>query len=241
MNIYIKYLLEIIIGILIYTIYIIVKHEHDKLKIIKNFALIVTSISYFSILLNYNRRYIYDISAFKAIFLAISLFLMLVSYALIKDNKNLYQKNIKYYIVLYLIILISITFFIGRASIYFKLSNLKYISIYNVMPFRSIKAYITHHVSLRLKLKNLGGNFLLFMPLAFFLMIKNDKYIILNLSGVIVFTFLITRCNFISLIKKVFYYDFLKNKYLKYTLFILSLMYPLYFLINNFIITFKYF
>ena len=199
---------------------------------------------------------------------------MLVSYALIKDNKNLYQKNIKYYIVLYLIILISITFFIGRASIYFKLSNLKYISIYNVMPFRSIKAYITHHVSLRLKLKNLGGNFLLFMPLAFFLMIKNDKYkkiryqmlviipivilveimqvltdtgtldiddIILNLSGVIVFTFLITRCNFISLIKKVFYYDFLKNKYLKYTLFILSLMYPLYFLINNFIITFKYF
>ena len=40
MNIYLKHLISIILGILIYVIYIIVRKEKDKLKIIKNFIFV---------------------------------------------------------------------------------------------------------------------------------------------------------------------------------------------------------
>ncbi len=273
MNIYLKHLISIILGILIYVIYIIVRKEKDKLKIIKNFILVLTCVSYFSILLSYYRRFIYDISAIKAIFLALSIIILLFSYALIKNNHTLYKKNIKYYIIICLIVLISITFFIGRASIYFKLSNLEYFRFSNLTPFRSIKAYLLPNVSLSLKIKNIGGNILILIPLSFFLMLKNDKFqkeryqilvnglivllievfqvltvtgtfdiddIILNLGGVIIFTFLITRFKLIDKIKKLFYKDFLKNIYLKYILFILASLYPLYFVLNSLIITLEH-
>ena len=56
--------------------------------------------------------------------------------------------------------------------------------------------------------------------------------IILNLTGPVLFTFLITRFNFIDKIRKLFYNTFKDKKVIKYLIYIISLIIPIIFIIE---------
>ena len=64
--------------------------------------------------------------------------------------------------------------------------------------------------------------------------------IILNLSGVMVFTFLITRFGIINKIRNLFYSDLKLNKYIKYSILFISILIPIYFVANTIGISIKY-
>lgn len=272
---YLIYLIVIILTLISYMFYKLVKKEllKDKVKTLKDITLILTTITYFYILFSYRGRFIYDMTFMKAILIAVSLSLLIFSYGLIKNKPEIYSKNVKYYIIFYLVLLMSITLYISRIDVDFDLKNLKHFSTDNMIPLESIMRYINHKASLKLLLHNIGGNIFMLIPLSFLLMIKNKKYnnilnqikiilptiicieflqlygdcgvfdiddIILNLVGVIVFTFLITRFHIIDKIRNLFYKDLKLNKYIKYSLLIISLIIPTYFIIDTVIISIKY-
>lgn len=269
------YLVVILLTIVFYIIYKLIKKDllKDKVKILKNITLILTTLTYFYVLLSTRGRFIYEMTFSKAILISISLALLIFSYGLIKNKDEIYNKNVNYYIILYLVLLLSITIFIGRMDVDFSIKNFKYFSYCNKIPFKSIIRYFEYNSSMKLILKNIGGNIVMLIPLSFLLMIKNKKYnnilnqikiilpiilcieflqlysdtgvfdiddIILNLSGVIIFTFLITRFHLIDRIRNLFYKDLKLNKYIKYSLFIISLIIPMYFIIDTVKISIKY-
>lgn len=149
-----------------------------------------------------------------------------------EDRDKSFKTNINIYLILFFILLFSVTFIIGRDR--FHLYSWSYGG--QMIPFRTIKSQIKYGSSLSI-LKNLIGNSIMLIPLSFLLMIKNKKYnnilrqtpitlpliifieilqtythtgtfdicdIILNYLGTIIFTFIITRFNLIEKIKKLF-------------------------------------
>lgn len=269
------YLIVITLILITYIVYKSIKKEilNDKIKVLKDIILILTAITFFYIILSTNGRFIYEMTFSKSILIAISLSILIFSYGLIKNKVDIYNKNITYYIIIYLILLISITIFIGRLDVDFDIKNFEYFSYCNKIPFKSIIKYFEYNASTKLILKNIGGNIVMLMPLSFLLMVKNKKYnsifkqikiilpiiicieflqlysdtgvsdiddIILNLGGVIIFTFLITRFHLIDKIRKLFYSDLKLNKYVKYSLFIIASILPLYFIIDTIGISIKY-
>lgn len=269
------YLVVLFLLLISYITYKLIKKEllKDKIKSLKDITLILTTLTFFYIILSTNGRFIYEMTFSKAILIAISLSLLMFSYGLIKDKNEIYNKNVNYYIIIYLVLLISVTIFIGRLDVDFDIKNFEYFSYCNKVPFKSIIRYFEYNSSMKLILKNIGGNIVMLMPLSFLLMIKNKKYnnilnqikiilpiilcieflqlysdtgvfdiddIILNLGGVIVFTFLITRFGIINKIRNLFYLDLKLNKYVKYSLLFISILLPLYFIINTVGISIKY-
>ena len=267
-----KYLIIIFLLLILYIIYKIIKKDFfkDKFKNIKEIILILTSISYIYILFSKRAKFIYDMSYMLAILIMLSLTLLYFAYGLIKNKKEIYNKNVNCYIVLYLVLLISITMVIGRVDIHVSLNNLRHFSTQYLIPFRGIYRYLTYNVSLSTKLYNILGNLVMLIPLSFLLMIKDIQYkkifnqikiilpiiilieflqlltytgsfdiddIILNFGGTVIFVFLITRFNIIDKIKKIFYNDFNLNKYMKYSLFIISTILPIIFVIKTIIKT----
>lgn len=269
------YLIVIILVFISYIIYKLIRKEllKDKIKSLSVITLLLTFITYFYVLFSPRGRFIYNMTFTKAILIAISLSLLLFSYGLIKNKSEIYNKNIKYYIIFYLVLLTSITMYIGRLDVHFSLKNLKYFNYYDMVPFESLMRYINHKASLKLILRNIGGNVVMLIPLSFLLMVKNKKYnnilnqikiilpiilcieflqlysdtgvfdiddIILNLCGVIVFTFLITRFHIIDKIRNLFYSDLRLNKYIKYSLLFISIIIPTCFLIDTVKISIDY-
>lgn len=268
------YLVVLFISLISYITYKLIKKDlKDKIKALKNITLILTILTYLYVILSTNGRFIYEMTFSKAILIAISLFILIFSYGLIKNKLEIYNKNINYYIIIYLVLLISITIFIGRMDVNFSIKNFKYFSYCNKIPFKSIIRYFEYNSSMKLILKNIGGNIVMLMPLSFLLMIKNKKYnnilnqikiilpiilcieflqlysdtgvfdiddIILNLSGVIIFTFIITCFHSIDRIRNLFYKDLNLNKYIKYSLFLISLIVPMWFIVDTVGISIKY-
>lgn len=169
-----------------------------------------------------------------------------------EDRDKSFKTNINIYLILFFILLFSVTFIIGRDR--FHLYSWSYRD--QMIPFRTIKSQIKYGSSLSI-LKNLIGNSIMLIPLSFLLMIKNKKYnnilrqtpitlpliifieilqtythtgtfdiddIILNYLGTIIFTFIITRFNLIEKIKKIFYTDYKFNEKLKNYLLYFSLI-----------------
>ena len=263
---YIIYLIVLILSLASYVLYKYYKKDlfKDKITDIKNIILLLTSISYIFILSIDLGWLTFKLNRFNAITLILSLTLLIFSYGLIKDKKEIYNKNINYYMILYFVLLISLTIFIYRLSI-----NLNINKFISDIAF-SIKYYEPFvHITKYYFIANL----VMLIPLSILLIFKNDKYknifrqmivifittiliellqvltstgsldiddIILNFSGAIIFIFLITRFKIVDHLKKLFYSDFKINKKLKYVLFSISLIIPILFNIKTVLITVKH-
>ncbi len=174
---YFTYFILFILGISIYLLltYKINRIKKNKITRIKDLFIIVTGISYFYILFSPRAKFIYHMTYMKAILLFISITVLLFSVGLLENKEKTYKKNISLYIVLYIILLISITMVIGRMDVNFNIKNLQYLNTQSLIPFRSIKSYMSSNVLLRTQLYNLLGNCVMFIPLSFLLMLKYKK------------------------------------------------------------------
>ena len=210
-----------------------------KENIIKNIMIILNIILFFYLVFIFRNQYIYNMSYTKCILFMIFNSLFIFTYGILKDDDKTFKSNIIIYIFYFLILLISITFLIGRGE--FKIYDRLYAGQYK--PFYTIISEFKYGSK-----KNIVYNFIMLIPLSFLLMIKNKKYkniflesiiilptiiiiellqafthsgvfdiddIILNYFGVIIFNFIITRFSLIDKIRKLFYTDFnlkIKNK-----------------------------
>lgn len=270
---YSVYFIMMLISVIVYIVYKLIKKEFlkNKLNDFKNIIVILTLTSYIYAILFYNGEFIYDMNYIKCVLIFLSISMIIFIYGIIKNKQDIYQKNIGAYIILYLILLISLTMFIKRAW-HFDFNNLtKFDSPYvRLQPFYSINNFLRSDVSISTKFYQLFGNLIAFIPLSFLLMVKDNKYknifkqlkiilvmiicieflqlvtgtgtldiddVILNSSGVIIFTFLITRFSIIDYIKKIFYFDLKLNKKIAYFGFMLSIIIPIIFIIDTFLIT----
>ena len=212
----------------------------NKINILKNIVFLVSIFVYFYLVFIGRNQYIFSMNYLKCIFLILLICLLLYIYGIVDNNKKTYQMNINIYIILYFILLISVTFILGRTDIKF----------YNRWSFGQYKPFYTiisqlHYGSSMEILKNILGNMVMLIPLSFLLMVKSKKYnnifrqsliilptiigieifqaftyvgtfdiddILLNYMGAIIFTFLITRFSIINKIRTIFYTDYkLKN------------------------------
>lgn len=225
---------------------------NKKISIIKNILLILNIIIYFYITFIGRNQYIYNINYIKCILFMTLLSFVIYTYGIKVNNDKIYKTNILIYIILFLLLLFSITFLIGRSDMHF------YTWWYKgqYIPFYTIKSQFGYGSNFSI-LKNIIGNSIMLIPLSLLLMIKNKKYnnvfrqtliilpiiilielfqafthtgsfdiddIILNYFGTLLFTFIITRFNFIDKIRKLFYTDYGCRNLLKNILFYISLV-----------------
>lgn len=221
---------------------------NKKITIIKNLVLISNIFIYIYLVFIGRNQYTYDMSYSRCILFMLLLSLFTYVCGINENRDKSFKTNISIYLILFFILLFSVTFIIGRDR--FHLYSWSYGG--QMTPFRTIKPQIKYGSSFSI-LKNLIGNSIMLIPLSFILMIKNKKYnnilrqtlitlpiiifieilqtfthtgtfdvddIILNYLGTIIFTFIITRFNLIAKIKKLFYTDYkLNEKPKKYLLY----------------------
>lgn len=225
---------------------------NKKITIIKKLVLILSIFIYIYLVFIGRNQYIYDMSYSRCILFMILLSLFIYVCGISEDTDKSFKTNINIYLILFFILLFSVTLIIGRDR--FHLYSWSYGG--QMIPFRTIKSQIKYGSSLSI-LKNLIGNCIMLIPLSFLLMIKNKKYnnilrqtpitlpliifieilqtythtgtfdiddIILNYLGTIIFTFIITRFNLIEKIKELFYTDYKFNEKLKNYLLYFSLI-----------------
>ena len=171
---------------------------------------------------------------------------------LLTNEEKVYKFNIKLYIILYLICLLSVTIF-DRAFIN-STSPINQLLSGNFIPFHSINRYFKT-MYLPLFLRNIVDNMLCLLPLSFLLIILNDKYksilkqlpilliidvcieilqgltgcgicdvddVLLNVGFAIIFTLIFK--NIMIRIKPIFYKEIFKNRIIKYILWGISLI-----------------
>lgn len=217
--------------------------------ILKNIILILSILIYFFLVFIGTNRFIYNISYTKVLIFMLLISLFIYIYGMIDNQRKTYQKNINIYIGLYLILLISLTFFIGR-------SNIKFYSWGNAGNYGLFYTIISQLKSGNFSsiLINIFGNMIALIPLSFLLMIKDKKYnnifrqlliilsiiisievlqgfthvgsfdvddIFLNYFGTVIFTFIITRFSIIDKIRLLFYTDYKIKDSIKNLLFYL--------------------
>lgn len=175
---YLMYFILLFLGVGVYLFFLYLKKDKEKTKItiLKEFVILITTISYFYILFSPRAKFLYHMTYSKAILLFLSITLLLFSNGLIKNKEKNYKQNINLYIILYMVLLISITMIIGRMDFVIDFSNLETFNLQYQVPFQTIKSYMGSNVLLRTQLYNLLGNFIMLMPLSFLLMLKDKKY-----------------------------------------------------------------
>ena len=266
-----KYFLILFCLIILVVLHIFFTKSEFKLSLefLKRIIVLFTIFNFLFIILEPQAEIVYKFNFIKAIIIMLSLSFLLFSYGLIVNDDKTYKNNINFYIIFYLILLVSITFFIKLSSLCISLDNLNYIKLFSSMtPFKTISSLMASHVSTELKVVQLFGNIMMLVPLTLLLMIKDKKYeniiniskiilpliiiieftqvitdtgifdiddIILNYSGVLLFTFLITRFLLINKIKILFYQQNNFSDCFKYILFTLSLLIPVYFIFDTFV------
>ena len=219
-------------------------------KIIKNILIVISLIIYWYLLYIVHKWYFFDSSYLRGVILIILICLMLFFYGIIENNNKTYRNNVYLYIILYFILLISVTFIIGRDKLRFY--DWWYGGQYKL--FHTISTQIKY-ATFKSFFKNIIGNSVMLIPLSFLLMIKDKKYnnvlrqmvvilptviliemfqgfthtgifdiddIFLNYIGTLIFTFLITRFHLIDKIRNLFYKDYKINIKVKKILFYLS-------------------
>lgn len=253
------YLIVLFLVITIYVVYHLLKKDlfKDKIKTIKNLVLLVTGVSYLFITLTDMGWLRYHFRRNDAIILIISISLLIYSYGLIENKKEIYQKNINYYLILYLVLLISITMFLSRYGIYLRFdgffNDLKFY-FNNYEPFAHITKYY------------LITNLIMLMPFSLLLMLKDDRYrkiyvqaiiifittssieilqlltnagafdiddIILNFSGALLFSLVMIIFNIPKYLNKLFYQDFKLKNNIKYLIFTIALIIPILFVLST--------
>ena len=176
---YTIYFIMVMIPFILYMIYKLIKKElfKHKLNDFKDIIITLTLSSYIYAVLLYNGEFIYDMNYIKCVLIFLSISMIIFMYGIIKNKEDIYQKNINLYIVLYLILLISLTMIIKRAW-HFDFNNLtKFDSPYvRLQPFYSITNFLRSDVSISTKFYQLFGNLIAFIPFSFLLMVKDNKY-----------------------------------------------------------------
>ena len=224
----------------------------NKICFIRNTILIISILIYAYLVFVGRNQYIFNMNYAKCILYMILICLVIYLYGIFDDKEKTYHSNVKFYIALYFLLLISITFFIGRTDI--KFYNWWYRGQYE--PFHTILSHFKYG-TITLILKNIIGNSIMLIPLSFLLMIKDKKYknifkqsliilpiiiiievlqaythvgvfdiddILLNYFGTIIFTFLITRFSIIDKIKTIFYTDYNIKQNIKNILLYISII-----------------
>ncbi len=253
------YLIVLFLVITIYVVYHLLKKDlfKDKIKTVKNLVLLVTGVSYLFITLTDMGWLRYNFRRNDAIILIISISLLIYSYGLIENKKEIYQKNINYYLILYLVLLISITMFLSRYGIYLRFdgffNDLKFY-FNNYEPFAHITKYY------------LITNLIMLMPFSLLLMLKDDRYrkiyvqaiiifittssieilqlltnagafdiddIILNFSGALLFSIVMIIFKIPKYLNKLFYQDFNLKNNIKYLIFTIALIIPILFVLST--------
>lgn len=213
---------------------------NKKINIIKKVFLVLSLIIYAYLVFYRHNRFIYHMNYLKCTIFIVLISIVVFILGLIENESKSYRENINIYIILYLTLLVSVTFFIGRTD--FKIYKWWFPGQY--VPFKTIKMQFKY-ASMHTLLKNVFGNLTMLTPLSFLLMIKNKKFnnifwqsiiilpiillievtqalthigsfdiddIILNYVGTIIFTFLITRFHLIDHIRKLFYSNLKKEQ-----------------------------
>ena len=234
-------------------------HNKTTINIIKNLFLIISIFIYCFLTFYKRNQYIYNMFYSKCILFILLICFLVYIYGVVINKDKTYKTNIMIYISLFLILLLSVTFFIGRTEIRFY--NWWYIGQYQ--PFHTIISQLERGSSIII-LKNIIGNSIMIIPLSFLLMIKDNKYnsifrqsiiilpiiisielfqafthtgvfdiddILLNYFGTVIFIFLITRFKIITKMRKLFYTDYKLNENIKYILFYISLIVLIIFMI----------
>lgn len=120
----------------------------------------------------------YSFSYLVALIFIILLASFIFCTGLIMNKQDFYRKNITKYIILYFILLLSLTMFINRSGI--SLLNKEFLENYkvmiNIIPLKTIIHYLTGPVNISIKITNILGNLIAFIPLSFLLMLKDKKY-----------------------------------------------------------------
>ena len=209
-------------------------------RIIKYIVLIINILLFYFLLMN-NNWITYDMTYTKSLVFMLSTCLYIYILGIVINNEKEYKFNVYCYILLFVVLLHSFVFIIGRPPSLHRDMNF----YTQLKPFYTITT-ITKYGSTLSIMKNIVGNVIALIPLSFLLMIRNEKFnnilrqsliiipiilfielyqgytnigafdiddIILNYSGTILFTFIITRFGLIGKIRKLFYTDFeLKEK-----------------------------
>ncbi len=219
-------------------------------KIIKNLVLIISLLVYLY-MISIHKVYLSDKSYLKLVLLVLLICFMLYVYGIIENKNKIYKNNLNIYIMLYFLVLISVTFYIGRTKLEFY--DWWYSGQY--VPFQMIISEFKYGTFEEIS-RNVIGNSIMLIPLSFLLMIKDKKYnnvlrqlliilpivvaiellqafthtgsfdvddIILNYFGTVIFTFLITRFHLIDKIRKFFYTDYKLKDNVKNTMFYISI------------------
>lgn len=148
----------------------------DKKLVIFSYILLLFSIMVFGEYLinfaNYSSSYI----LFSLFFILLALHVFVIG--ILVNKEKTYKQNIKLYLILYIILLISLTIFINRPDFaLFDANFLKtYVSEINIVPFKTIIHFITGNLNLNIKLYNIIGNLVALMPMSFLLILFNKRY-----------------------------------------------------------------
>lgn len=139
------------------------------------YILLLVSIILFTVSIFINP---YSFSYLAALIFIILLASFIFCTGLIMNKQDFYRKNITKYIILYFILLLSLTMFINRSGI--SLLNKEFLENYkvmiNIIPLKTIIHYLTGPVNISIKITNILGNLIAFIPLSFLLMLKDKKY-----------------------------------------------------------------
>ena len=196
-------------------------------------------------------RFIYDFNYTKAIIYIVLISLVVFTGGVFKNDSKTYKINKIIYIILYILLLIGLTFFISRDT--FRFYNWWYTG--NYKPFKEIMNQIKYGSTVSI-VKNIVGNLIMMIPLSLLLIIKNKKLesiirqsiillpiivgievvqatthtgafdiddIIMNYISSILFVVIVTRIHITDLIRNIFETDFKLNKVVKYIFLVISI------------------
>ena len=124
----------------------------------------------------------------KIIFLLLGYFFFFIASTIFssilnsKYKKYIMKTTFLLFFIIYIILLINLLFFdetFGRIGF---TSNYNYIkeyiqNSYNLIPFKTINAYLTYNVSAKVLYTNVFGNFIVLIPLSFFVIVFSNKKI----------------------------------------------------------------
>lgn len=148
----------------------------DKKLVIFNYIILLFSIIVFG-------EYLINFATYSSSYILFLLFFILLSLhvfvtGILVNKEKIYKQNIKLYLILYVVLLISLTVFINRPD--FALFDANFLKMYvqeiNYIPFKTIIHFLVDNVNLNIKLYNIVGNLVALMPLSFLLIILNKKY-----------------------------------------------------------------
>lgn len=141
-----------------------------KMTIATTIVLVISILLLFILL--WKNPYSFSYSMATAFILLLSSLVFLKG--IIKNDKNTYKNNITIYIILYFVLLISLTLLINRPTITFLNSITK--ETINLIPLKTIINFIKSPMNLNIKMINLLGNLPAFIPLSFLLLLKDEKF-----------------------------------------------------------------